>query len=219
MGKFPKDFLWGGATAAHQVEGAWNEGGKGLDSCDLRYFDANWTREEVLYHKRIRQTSEGWEKAKTDTDISHYPYRTAVDQYHRYKEDVALMEEMGCNVYRCSVAWSRIYPQGDEETPNQDGIDYYRRLFTECHEHGMKILCTILHYAVPVHLVDEFGGWHSRKMIDCYLKYCETLYKELGDLVDYWLPFNEINAANFGHYTGACIIEDQEENVEQAVYQ
>ncbi len=217
--KFPDGFLWGGATAAHQVEGAWNEGGKGLDSCDLRYFDANWTREEQIAHRKIRQTSKRWEIAKTDTDIKHYPYRTGVDQYHRYKEDVALMEEMGCNIYRCSVAWSRIYPLGDEDTPNQEGIEYYRSLFEECHQHGMKILCTILHYAIPVHLVDTYGGWHSRKMVDFYLKYCETLYKELGDLVDFWLPFNEINAANFGHYTGACIIEDQEENVEQAVYQ
>lgn len=219
MSKFPENFLWGGATAAHQIEGGYNEGGKGLDTCDLRYFDANWTREEIMYHKRIRQTTEQWEKALVDTDVTHYPYRTGVDHYHRYKEDVALMGEMGCNIYRCSIAWSRIYPNGDEETFNPEGIKFYRDLFTECHKNGMKILCTILHYAVPAHLVDVYGGWHSRKMIDFYVNYCKTLYEQLGDLVDYWLPFNEINAANFGHYTGAAIIEDQEENVEQAVYQ
>lgn len=219
MAKFPDNFLWGGATAAHQIEGGWNEGGKGLDTCDLRYFDANWNRDEILYHKRIRQTSDQWEKALTDTDVSHYPYRTGIDHYHHYKEDISLLGEMGCTIYRCSIAWSRIYPKGDEETPNKEGLDFYRNLFEECHRNGMKVLLTILHYAIPAHLVTEYGGWKNRKTIEFYIRYCKTLYEEYKDLVDYWLPFNEINAANFGHYTGAAIIDDQEENVEQTVYQ
>ena len=219
MSKFPEKFLWGGATAAHQIEGAWKEGGKGLDTCDLRYFDADWSREEVLYHKRHRMSSEQWEKAISDPEVLHYPYRWSSDHYYRYKEDVALLAELGCGVYRCSVAWSRIYPRGDEERPNEEGLKFYRDLFEECKKYGIKLLVTIVHYAAPVYLISEYGGWKNRRMINFYLKYCKTLFENYGDLVDYWLPFNEINAAKFSPYTGACLVEDQEEDYNSAIYQ
>lgn len=216
---FPKDFLWGGATAASQVEGAYNEGGKGLDSqdCKPQYF--NLSREEKNDWKYKQMTSEKYELAKTVEGIANYPFRFGSDQYHRYKEDIALFAEMGMKVYRLSISWARIYPNGDDETPNKEGIAYYHNLFNECHKYGIKIFVTMLHYAVPTHLMDAYGGWKNRKLVEFYTRYAKTLFEEYKDDVDYWLPFNEINAGRFNPYNGCGLIKDREENYDQAVYQ
>ncbi|MBQ2079976.1 MAG: glycoside hydrolase family 1 protein, partial [Erysipelotrichaceae bacterium] len=216
---FPKDFLWGGATAASQVEGAYNEGGKGLDSqdCQPQYF--NLTREEKNDWKYKQMTSEKYELAKTVEGIANYPFRFGSDQYHRYKEDIALFAEMGMKIYRLSISWARIYPNGDDETPNKEGIAYYHNLFNECHKYGIKIFVTMLHYAVPTHLMDAYGGWKNRKLVEFYTRYAKTLFEEYKDDVDYWLPFNEINAGRFNPYNGCGLIKDREENYDQAVYQ
>ncbi|MBQ1534780.1 MAG: family 1 glycosylhydrolase [Erysipelotrichaceae bacterium] len=216
---FPKDFLWGGATAASQVEGAYNEGGKGLDSqdCKPQYF--NLTREEKNDWKYKQMTSEKYELAKTVEGIANYPFRFGSDQYHRYKEDIALFAEMGMKIYRLSISWARIYPNGDDETPNKEGIAYYHNLFNECHKYGIKIFVTMLHYAVPTHLMDAYGGWKNRKLVEFYTRYAKTLFEEYKDDVDYWLPFNEINAGRFNPYNGCGLIKDREENYDQAVYQ
>lgn len=216
---FPKDFLWGGATAASQVEGAYNEGGKGLDSqdCKPQYF--NLTREEKNDWKYKQMTSEKYELAKTVEGIANYPFRFGSDQYHRYKEDIALFAEMGMKIYRLSISWARIYPNGDDETPNKEGIAYYHNLFNECHKYGIRIFVTMLHYAVPTHLMDAYGGWKNRKLVEFYTRYAKTLFEEYKDDVDYWLPFNEINAGRFNPYNGCGLIKDREENYDQAVYQ
>ncbi len=216
---FPKDFLWGGATAASQVEGAYNEGGKGLDSqdCKPQYF--NLSREEKNDWKYKQMTSEKYELAKTVEGIANYPFRFGSDQYHRYKEDIALFAEMGMKVYRLSISWARIYPNGDDETPNKEGIAYYHDLFNECHKYGIRIFVTMLHYAVPTHLMDAYGGWKNRKLVEFYTRYAKTLFEEYKDDVDYWLPFNEINAGRFNPYNGCGLIKDREENYDQAVYQ
>ena len=199
---FSESFLWGGAVAAAQADGAYLEGGKGLDTQDLRYFDASWDKAKRTEMRNINMTTEIFEKALTDTDMTHYPFRWGIDFYHTYKEDLALMEEMGMKIFRTSICWARIYPNGDDEEPNQEGLNFYIDLFTECHKRGMKVFATMLHYGIPVKLVTEYGGWKNRKLIDFYVKYAKTLYQYLGDLVDYWLPFNEINCARFNPYNG-----------------
>ncbi len=216
---FPESFLWGGATAASQVEGGYNEGGKGLDTQDCRPQYYNLSRAEKNNWKYKQMTSEKFELARNTEGIANYPFRFGSDQYHHYKEDIALFAEMGMKVYRLSISWARIYPNGDDEKPNPEGIQYYKNLFKECHKYGIKIFVTMLHYALPIHLVDAYGGWKNRRLIDLYLKYAETLFENFKEDVDYWLPFNEINAGRFNPYNGVGLIKDREENYDQAVYQ
>lgn len=219
MAEFSKDFLWGGAIAASQADGAWCEGGKGVDTQDLRYFDPEWSWEMRQENRNINMTTERFARAMEDKDTTFYPFRRGIDFFHNYKEDLALMEEMGMRIFRTSISWARIYPNGDDETPNEEGIRYYIDLFTECHKRGMKVFATILHYNIPVNLVSRYGGWKNRKVIDFYVKYCRTLYERLSRLVDFWLPFNEINCSRFNPWNGCCLIKDQEEHYEQAIFQ
>ena len=216
---FPKDFLWGGAIAASQADGAWQEDGKGMDTQDLRYFDASWNKTQREENRNINMTSKRFQDALSADDTTHYPFRWGIDFYHTYKEDLKLMEELGLKIFRTSISWSRIYPNGDDKMPNEAGIQHYIDLFTECKKRGMKVFATILHYNIPVHLVTEYGGWKNRKTIDFYVRYATTLFERLGDLVDYWLPFNEINCAKFNPYNGCCLIKDQEKDYENAIYQ
>lgn len=216
---FSKNFLWGGAIAASQADGAYNEGGKGLDTQDLRYFDAYWDREKRNENRNINMTSERFEAALKATEIENYPFRWAIDFYHNYKNDLALFEEMGMKIFRTSINWARIFPNGDDETPNEEGIQFYIDLFDECHRRGIKVFATILHYNIPVNLVTKYGGWKNRKTIDFYLHYVKVLFERLGRRVDYWLPFNEINASKFNPYNGVCLIRDQEEDYESAIFQ
>ena len=160
---FPKDFLWGGAIACSQAEGAWNEDGKGLDTQDLRYFDAGWTREQRQKNRDINMTTQRFQAALAASDIEHYPFRWGIDFYHTYKEDLALLQELGLKIFRTSISWARIYPNGDDESPNEAGIQYYVDLFTECHKRGMKVFATILHYAAPVHLVTAYGKSEAKR--------------------------------------------------------
>ena len=216
---FPKDFLWGGAVSCSQADGAWNEGGKGLDTQDLRYFDSAWTRDERNHMRNINMTSDIYTKALTATEITHYPFRWAVDFYHQYKDDLRMLGELGLKVFRTSTCWSRIYPNGTEETPNMEGIQYYQDVFRECHKNGMKVFLTIEHYDFPVALLQKIGGWKSRKMIDYYIKYVKTLAEYLGDLVDFWLPFDEINCSRFNPYNGCGLIKDQEYDYNSSIFQ
>ena len=216
---FPDGFLWGGAISASQAEGAYLQDGKGLDTQDLRYFDAAWTADERKEKSNRRMNGEKFNRALSDTDIEHYPFRWGIDFYNKWEEDLALFDELGMKVFRLSVNWARIYPNGDDEQPNRKGLDHYRRIFEECKKRGIKLFVTILHYNIPVNLVLKYGGWKSRTTVDCYVKYARTLFKEFGELVDYWLPFNEINAGKFNPYNGACLIEDQEDNLDGAIFQ
>lgn len=216
---FPKDFLWGGAVAASQVDGAYKEDGKGLDTQDMRYFNADLSHEERVNRKNSRLNTERFQKALTDPDDSHYPFRRGIDFYHRYHDDLALFQEMGMKVFRTSINWARIYPNGDDAEPNEAGIRYYKKLFTECHQRGIKVFATILHYNIPLNLLLKYGGWRNRKMVEFYTKYVRTLYKELGGLVDFWLPFNEINAGRFSPYNGVCVIPDGETNLNNTIFQ
>lgn len=205
---FPKNFLWGGAISCSQAEGGFNEDGKGIDTQDLRYFNFHWNKNERKQFKNRRMYKAKFEKALIDTNDKMYPFRRGIDFYHHWKEDIDLLAELHLKVFRTSIDWSRIYPNGDDKLANQAGINYYHNMFTYCHKKGIKVFVTILHYNIPVNLVLKYGGWSNRKLIGFYVTYAKTLFKELGDVVDYWLPFNEINAGRFNPYNGVCVVED-----------
>ncbi len=187
---FPENFLWGGAIAASQADGAWDKGGKGLDTQDLRYFDAAWDKTARQKNRNINMTSERFSEALTADDPTHYPFRWGIDFYHHWKEDLALFAEMGLKVFRTSINWARIYPNRDDAVPNEEGIRFYIDLFDECHRLGMKVFATILHYNIPVNLVTKYVSWKGRETVRYYERYCRTLFTRLGRRVDFWLPFN-----------------------------
>ena len=179
MSRLPEGFLWGGATAANQCEGGYQEGGRGLANADV--IPAGPSRLPVASGK----------KHMTICDEEHtYPSHEAVDMYHRYKEDIKLFAEMGFKCYRFSIAWSRIFPNGDDAQANEEGLTFYESLIDECLSYGIEPLVTICHFDVPMHLVTEYGSWRSRKMIDFYLRYCETIFRRFAGKVKYWLTFN-----------------------------
>ncbi len=178
-GSMPKHFLWGGATAANQYEGGWNAEGKGDSVPD------HCTNGTHTYPKWITPTVEQGRL---------YPSHQATDFYHRYKEDIALAAEMGFNCFRLSINWTRIFPTGMEETPNQAGLEFYDRVFDELKRYGMEPVVTISHYEMPYALVEKYNGWYSREVIALFVRYCETIFRRYRDKVRYWLTFNEINA-------------------------
>ena len=184
MSVFPEGFLWGGAVAANQCEGAYLEDGKGLSVPDMLLGgDVNHPRTFL---------------AVTDPE-AFYPSHQAIDFYHHYKEDIRLFAEMGWKVFRLSINWSRIYPNGDDETPNEKGLQFYDNVFNECHKYGIEPLVTLCHYEIPWAVVTKYGGFSSRQTIDLFLKYCRTVFTRYKDKVKYWLTFNEINIACMGN--------------------
>ncbi|WP_114196313.1 6-phospho-beta-glucosidase [Edaphovirga cremea] len=206
--KFPDDFLWGGAIAANQAEGAYLADGKGLTTVD------------VIPHGKNRMPIKlGLIESVTLDENEYYPSHQAIDFYHRYKEDIALLAEMGFTVFRTSIAWSRIFPKGDERQPNQAGLQFYRDMFLECKKYGIEPLVTLCHFDVPLHLVTEYGSWRSRKMIDFFAHYAKTCFEAFDGLVKYWLTFNEINILLHSPFSGAGLQFKEGENKEQVKYQ
>lgn len=201
---FPKDFLWGGAVAANQCEGAWNEDGKGPSVSDVMAAGTKEKKREI-----------------TDGILPgvYYPNHEGIDFYHRYKEDIALFGEMGFKAFRLSIAWSRIFPNGDEEKPNQRGLDFYHKVFQECHKYGIEPVVTLSHYEMPLGLVNQYGSWRNRKLVDFYLNYCRCVFQEYKDEVKYWMTFNEINAIEFMPWMPAGLKFVEGENRMQTIYQ
>ena len=184
-----KDFLWGGAVAAHQVEGGFNEGGKGPNVSDMMTVGSATTRRKIT---------------KTIEPDQFYPNHTAIDFYHHYKEDIALFKEMGFKCFRTSISWARIFPMGDEETPNEEGLKFYEELIDECRKYNIEPLITISHYEVPFNLTKKWNAWADRRMIDCYLNFCKAIFTRYKGKVKYWLTFNEINSATTP--MGGCLL-------------
>lgn len=204
---FRKDFLWGGAMAANQCEGAYREGGRGMAICDVLPFGGE--RYPVMKG----------EAPMPEPDAAYfYPAREGIDFYHHYKEDIALLGEMGFKTFRLSIAWSRIYPNGDDTLPNEEGIEFYENVFRECQKYGIEPLVTITHYDMPLHLVTEYGGWRSRKLIDLYKRLVITLFERFRGLVKYWLTFNEINIMTSACFMAAGIIFQEGEDRYKTVY-
>lgn len=148
-----------------------------------------------------------------------YPAKESIDMYHRYKENIALFGEMGFKTYRLSIAWSRIFPKGDEAESNEVGLAFYEDLFKECHKHSIEPLVTITHFDCPMHLITEYGGWRNRKILGFYENLCRTLFTRYKGLVKYWLTFNEINMILHAPFMGAGICFEEGENEEQVKYQ
>lgn len=199
INQFPKDFLWGGAVAANQCEGAYLEDGKGLSVQD------------VLPH--------GLKGERTEQPTEDNLKLEGIDFYHRYKEDIKLLAEMGFKVFRTSIAWSRIFPQGDENQPNEKGLQFYDDLFDECLRYGIEPLVTLSHYETPLYLAEQYDGWRSRKLIGFYANYCQTVFTRYKNKVKYWLTFNEINSLFHAPFMSAGINTPKHELTEQDLYQ
>lgn len=178
--RFPEHFLWGGAIAANQAEGAWREGGKGESICD--HITGGSLEKKRFFHEEIREDA-------------FYPSHEAVDFYHHYKEDIALFAEMGFKVFRLSIAWSRIFPRGDEKEPNEEGLRFYDSVFAECRKYGIEPLVTLSHFEMPYELVRTYQGFADRRTVDFFEHYAVTVFERYKDQVKYWLTFNELNFA------------------------
>lgn len=214
--KFPENFLWGGATAANQFEGGYREGGKGLSTSDVMTGGTHTTARRIT-----PELEEG----------TYYPSHEGIDFYHRYKEDIALFAEMGFKTFRLSINWTRLFPNGDELEPNEEGLKFYDNVFNELKKYNIEPLVTISHYETPFGLTQKHNGWLGRATIDCYLRYCETIFNRYKDTVKYWLTFNEINILTHGPaaaFMGAGVLfdgirelsfGDTEENHDQEIFQ
>ena len=188
---FKKGFLWGGATAANQIEGAYNEGGRGLANTDfLKFVEPNQRRADGA---TFAQTYESLKAAMENEDNYQFPKRRGNYFYSHYKEDIALMAEMGFNVYRMSISWSRIFPTGFEDEPNEEGLKFYDCVFDECHKYGIEPMVTMLHYDYPLEICEKLNGFESEETIDLFEKYVRTIVSRYHKKVKYWLTFNEIN--------------------------
>ena len=207
MKKFPASFLWGGATAANQCEGAYQEGGRGLSNVD---FIPSGDQRFAVASGSLSPDSLG--------ENTHFPSRKAIDSYHHVKEDIALFAEMGFKVYRFSICWSRIFPLGDEEQPNEEGLCYYESIIDECQKYGIEPLVTINHFDVPLHLIKKYGSWRNRKMVIFYLRLCETLFTHFKSKVHYWITFNEINMILHMPYMAAGLTFQEGEDRERVCY-
>ena len=176
--KFPEGFYWGGATAANQFEGAWDVDGRG-PSVDDHFMGGSVEKPREI---------------TIDIDPNKlYPNHDGIDFYHHYKEDIALFAEMGFNMFRMSISWSRIFPTGMEDEPNEAGLAFYDKVFNELKKYNIEPLVTLSHYEMPYALVEKYNGWASRELIPLFEKYCQTVFERYKDKVTYWLTFNEIN--------------------------
>lgn len=208
MSRMPENFLWGGATAANQCEGAYGEGGRGLANVDV--IPAGKDRFPVCLGK----------KKMFKPDAEHiYPAMEGIDFYHHYKDDIKMFAEMGFKVFRMSIAWSRIFPYGDEKEPNEDGLKFYDNVFAECHKYGIEPLVTITHFDCPMHLVEKYGGWRNRKLVEFYKNLVTVLFTRYKGVVKYWITFNEINMILHLPFMAAGLYFEDNENETQVKYQ
>lgn len=201
-----EDFLWGGAIAANQCEGAYLDGGKGLSIVDI--LPSGKERWEALsnFDKTIK------------TNYTYYPSHEGIDFYHRYKDDIKLFKELGFKCLRTSISWSRIFPNGDEKEANEEGLKFYDNLFDELIANGIEPVVTINHFDTPLGLCKNYGGWRNRKLIEFYTNYCETIFKRYNNKVKYWITFNEINMILHIPLFAGISFKDKE-NKDQVKYQ
>ena len=215
MKKFPKNFMWGGAVAANQLEGAWQEGGKGLCAADINEYKGDLAPQDRhngdLSSKEVEELLNSKDK--------YFPKRYGIDFYHTYKEDLALLAGMGLNTFRTSINWARIYPNGDDETPNEEGLKFYDNLIDEMIKNGMEPLITISHYEIPLNVCMKYNGWANRKTIDMFVKYCKTLFERYKGKVKYWILVNQINLYQSETFNHLGIPSDRFDNLEEAKFQ
>lgn len=202
-----KDFLWGGAVAANQCEGAYNADNRGLANVDvLPYGEDRWS------------VSSGQKKMLALDSEHYFPALEAIDFYHHYKSDIKLFAEMGFKVFRMSIAWSRIFPNGDEEKPNEKGLEFYENIFKELRKYNIEPLVTITHFDCPIYLIKKYGGWKNRKLIEFYKRLVTVLFTRYKGLVKYWITFNEINVIMHLPFMGAGLVFNEDDNQEELKY-
>ena len=215
---FPDNFLWGGAIAANQAEGAWNEGGKGLSVPDVDWHNPHLVRggkrdaDSEMTSTRLNELlaiSEDWQ----------FPKRSGIDFYHTYKDDLALMKQLGLKAFRTSINWARIYPNGDDEQPNEEGLQFYDELIDTIMASGMEPIITLFHYELPLKLVTEYGGWRDKRLIEFYARFARTCFERYQGKVKYWILINQINLIYVESFNSLGILCDQVDNLEEAKYQ
>lgn len=207
--KMKEGFLWGGAISANQAEGAYLEGGKGVSNFDVLPMDERRLKPVFLNQENNILMKKG----------KRYPSHDGIDFYHRYKDDIKMLADTGMNCFRFSVSWSRIFPNGDDTQPNEEGIAFYENLLKELKKYHMEPVVTISHFDVPMHLVTEYGGWYNRKLIDFYTRYAETVMERFQDYVTYWIPFNEMNMILHIPFIGGGLTFQEDENILHKKYQ
>lgn len=227
MVKLKENFLWGGATAANQYEGAYNEDGKGLSTADVMTQGSVKEARKITWKNpttgETGYVEMGMEPVKFPEgavpavlDGYYYPSHVGTDFYHHYKEDIKYMAEMGFKCFRMSINWSRIFPNGDDAEPNEKGLEFYDKVFRELKKYNIEPLVTLSHYETPLNLAVKYGGWTNRKLIDFFVKYSETVMKRYKGLVTNWLTFNEINIMSMMPYMGGGVLDPTPQNIAQA---
>ena len=212
---FPRDFMWGGAVAANQLEGAWDIDGKGICVADINEFQDNIAIEK----KGNKELTRAYvEEAAASTD-KIFPKRHGIDFYHTYKEDLKLLAGLGLKTFRTSINWSRIFPNGDDQMPNEAGLRFYNDLFDEIIKNGMEPMITISHYEMPLHLTTAYKGWYSREVIDFFVKYCNTVFDRYAGKVKYWIIINQINLIGHESFNHLGVAEDVVDDLKSAKYQ
>ena len=239
--EFPKDFLWGGALAANQCEGAWNIDGKGVSVADVQTKGASRFRKPIQnipdelkpFINRLRDVTykendqygscfvfnpNTYPKNGIPCliDGEYYPSHQGIDFYHHYKEDIKLLSNMGFKTLRLSIAWTRIFPNGIEEIPNEKGLQFYDDVFDECLKYNIKPLITLSHYEMPLYLANEYHGWSNKKVIDYFIHYVKTVFERYKDKVEYWITFNEINSIIHSGFVNAGVFSNDPFLLEQA---
>lgn len=212
---FPENFLWGGAVAANQLEGAYDVDGKGLCVADINEFVDNID----ITKKYNEEISSAYIEEALNSNDKIFPKRWGIDFYHTYKNDLKLLSELGLKTFRTSINWSRIFPNGYDEEPNEKGLEFYDRLIDEIIKNSMEPMITISHYEMPLALTTEYLGWYSRETIDFFEKYCKVLFDRYADRVKLWIIVNQINLIGHESFNHLGIAEDKVDDLQSAKYQ
>lgn len=217
--EFPKDFLWGGAIAANQAEGAYDIDGKGLNVSNINEFVADIP----LADRMERDTTSTFVNEAIESIKNHegrnFPKLRGIDFYHTYREDLKLLKELGLNTFRTSIDWSRIFPTGVEEAPNEEGLKFYDQLIDAILANGMEPMITLSHYEMPIFLTTHYHGWYSRELTEHFVRYSKVILERYKDKVKYWIVFNQINLIGYQSFCHLGVTEDTQENLLEAKYQ
>lgn len=213
---FKDGFLWGGATAANQIEGAFDKDGKGLSSAD---FVEYIPKDQRTKDNHMEVTTEHIQKVLSGEHNGRFPKREGIDFYYQYEEDIKLLAEMGFKAFRLSIHWSRIFPKGYEQEPNEAGLKFYENVFKTLKSYNIEPVVTLSHYETPFGLTEKYNGWVDRAVVSHFEHYAKTVFQRYKGLVKYWMTFNEINIINISPFTGGGIISDQLDNPKAASYQ
>lgn len=216
--RFPSDFLWGGAQAASQADGAFDEDGKGLNSSDVQPFLKGLSNQEIQKLQKDGMTLAELKRNTTDQE-RYFPKRFGIDFYHTYQSDLDLLAEMGFKTFRTSLDWSRIFPNGDDQEPNQSALDHYSQMIDYMLKLNIEPIITMNHYETPINLTLKYGGWPNKAVIPMFEKFGKTLLDWFGSRVKYWIVVNQINMVQVEPFLSVGVCSDQYENSETALYQ